>query len=60
MEFYIRELSDGKATLMTGDGLYLHTFRNLDSAKQACDDWYRKHASEITDIQDNDVSCSVM
>ncbi len=29
MEFHIRELPDGKATLMTSDGLHLFTFRNL-------------------------------
>jgi hypothetical protein len=50
MEFYIRELPDGQATLMTRDGLYLFTFRNLDSARQA---------GEITDMSDGDVSCSV-
>lgn len=62
MEFYIQELPNGKATLMTRDGLYLHTFRNLDSARQACDDWYRTHASEtseLIDMSDGDVSCSV-
>ena len=30
MEFYIQELPDGKATLMTRDRLYLFTFRNLN------------------------------
>lgn len=62
MEFYIRELPDGQATLMTRDGLYLFTFRNLDSARQACEDWYQLHgneAGEITDMSDGDVSCSV-
>ena len=33
MEFYIQELPDGKATLMTRDGLYLFTFRNLNLAR---------------------------
>ena len=62
MEFYIQELSDGKATLMTRDGLYLFTFRNLDSARQACEDWYKIHGnetSEITGMSDGGVSCSV-
>jgi len=62
MEFYIRELPDGKATLMTQDGLYLFTFRNLDSARQACADWYRVHgneADETTGMSDGDVSCSI-
>lgn len=62
MEFYIRELSDGKATLMTRDGLYLFTFRDLDSARKACEDWYRVHGNEtgeITGMRDGDVSCSV-
>jgi hypothetical protein len=62
MEFYIRELPDGKATLMTRDGLYMFTFRNLNSARQACEDWYRMHvneASERSEMRDDDVSCSV-
>ena len=62
MEFYIRELSDGKATLMTNDGLYLFTFRSLDSARQACEEWYRSHGNEtgeIASVSDGDVSCSV-
>ena len=62
MEFYIRELPDGQATLMTNDGLYLFTFRNLDSARQACEDWYRIHGNEmgeITGMNDGDVSCSI-
>ncbi len=62
MGFYIQELPDGKATLMTHDRLYLHTFRDLDSARQACTDWYREYAneaSEIIDMSDGDVSCSV-
>lgn len=62
MEFYIREMPNGTATLMTRDGLYLFTFRNLDSARQACEDWYRTHgheAGEITGISDGNVSCSV-
>ena len=62
MEFYIRELPDGKATLMTRDGLYLFTFRNLDSARQACEHWYRIHSNEVSEmgeIRENDVSCSV-
>jgi len=62
MEFYIREMPNGTATLMTRDGLYLFTFRNLDSARQACEDWYRTHGrepGEITGTSDGNVSCSV-
>ncbi len=62
MEFYIRELPDGKATLMTHDGLYLFTFQSLDSARQACEDWYQSHgneAGEIASMSDVGVSCSV-
>jgi len=62
MEFYIREMPDGTATLMTRDGLYLFTFRNLDSARRACEDWYRVHGretGEIARISDGNVSCSV-
>jgi len=62
MEFYIREMPDGTATLMTRDGLYLFTFRNLDSAQRACEDWYRVHGhepGETTSIDDGKVSCSV-
>ena len=62
MEFYIRELPDGTATLMTRDGLYLFTFRNLDSARLACEDWYRTHGhvtGEIAGLSDADVSSSV-
>ena len=62
MEFYIQELPDGKATLMTRDGLYLFTFRNLDSARRACEDWYRMHGNEVGEISrmsDGNVSCSV-
>jgi hypothetical protein len=63
MEFYIRELPDGKATLMTRDGLYLFTFRNLDTARQACEEWYRIHGNETAEsagMSDGDVSCSVV
>ena len=62
MDFFIRELPDGQATLMTRDGLYLFTFRNLASARQACVDWYRAHGNEtpeIAAVSDGDVSCSV-
>jgi len=62
MEFYIRELHDGKATLMTHDGLYLFTFQSLASARQACEDWYRVHgneAGEVDGMSCDDVSCSV-
>ncbi len=62
MEFYIRELPDGKATLMTQDGLYLFTFENVKSAREACVDWYRVHgneAGEIAGMNDGSVSCSV-
>jgi len=62
MEFYIRELPDGQATLMTRDGLYLFTFLNLDSARQACEDWYRIHGhvtGEPAGLSDGNVSCSV-
>ncbi|GMQ88400.1 MAG: hypothetical protein BMS9Abin08_1643 [Gammaproteobacteria bacterium] len=62
MEFYIREMPDGTATLMTRDGLYLFTFRNLDSARRACEDWYRMHGHEVGEIAavgDGGVSCSV-
>ncbi len=62
MEFYIRELTDGKAILMTQDGLYLFTFNNLKSAREACEDWYRVHgneAGEIAGMHDAGVSCSV-
>jgi len=62
MEFFIRELPDGKATLMTQDGLYLFTFRNLNRARKACEDWYRVHcdeAGEINGMRDGNVSCSV-
>ena len=30
MEFTIQQLPNGEATLMTGDGLYLFTFRDLE------------------------------
>jgi len=62
MEFYIQELPDGKATLMTRDGLYLFTFRNLNLARQACEDWYRMYGNEVGEISgmsDGNVSCSV-
>ncbi len=63
MEFYIQELPDGQATLMTRDGLYLFTFRNLESARQACTDWYRIHGhvnSVSSCLSDGNVSCSVI
>jgi len=62
MEFYIREMPNGTATLMTRDELYLFTFRDLDSARRACEDWYRIHGHEtreIDNINDGNVSCSV-
>jgi len=62
MEFYIRERPDGTATLMTRDGLYLFTFRDLDSARKACEEWYRVHGNEVGETSamcDGDVSCSV-
>ena len=58
MEFTIQQLPNGKATLMTGDGLYLFTFRDLESARQACENWYRINADETSD-KDGGVSCSV-
>lgn len=58
MEFTIQQLPNGKATLMTRDGLYLFTFRDLESARQACEDWYRKNVDEADD-SDGGVSCSV-
>lgn len=57
MEFTIQQLSDGKAALMTSDGLYLCTFRDLESARQACEDWYRRNADEAGET-DGGVSCS--
>ncbi|HHH43760.1 MAG TPA: hypothetical protein ENK49_06455 [Gammaproteobacteria bacterium] len=62
MEFYIQELPDGQATLMTRDGLYLFTFRSLALARQACADWYRVHghvSSVPSRLSDGNVSCSV-
>jgi len=62
MEFYIQELPDGKATLMTSDGLYLFTFQNVQSAREACEDWYRVHgneAGEMDSMNDGSVSGSV-
>jgi|GEM_PF-2298825 len=63
MDFYIRELPDGKATLMTRDGLYLFTFRDLKSARQACEDWYQLNGNEggwCYRDEDCGVSCSVV
>jgi len=58
MEFTIQELPDGKAALMTDDGLYLFTFRDLESARRACEEWYQRHANEAGET-DGGVSCSV-
>jgi hypothetical protein len=58
MEFTIHELPDGKATLMTSDGLYLFTFRDLETATKACEDWYHRHADEAVETGGG-VSCSV-
>lgn len=63
MDFYIRELPDGKAILMTRDGLYLFTFRDLESARLACEDWYQLNGNEaggVTGMNDCGVSCSVI
>ena len=61
MDFYIRELPDGKASLMTRDGLYLFTFRDLESARQACEDWYQLNGNEAGRVSGmNGVSCSVV
>jgi len=58
MEFTIQQLSNGQATLSTWDGLYLHTFRDLESARRACEDWYERNAAEAGEA-DSGVSCSV-
>ncbi len=58
MEFTIQQLPNGKATLMTRDGLYLFTFRDLESARRACEDWYERNANEAGEA-DCGVSCSV-
>lgn len=58
MEFTIEQLPNGRATLMTSDGLYLFTFLDLESARQACEDWYRSNADEVVET-DCGVSCSV-
>ena len=58
MEFTIHVLPDGKATLTTRDGMYLFTFRDVESATQACEDWYRKNADETVETGGG-VSCSV-
>lgn len=58
MEFTIQQLPDGKATLMTRDGLYLFTFRDLESARQACEDWYERNTDQSGE-SGSCVSCSV-
>ena len=40
MNFYIRELLDGSATLMTDNGVVLWTFCSVEDARQACREWY--------------------
>jgi len=47
---------------MTSDGLYLFTFQNVQSAREACEDWYRVHgneAGEMDSMNDGSVSGSV-
>ena len=58
MEFTIQQLPDGKAILMTCDGLYLFTFPDPESARRACEDWYERNADEAGETGSG-VSCSV-
>jgi hypothetical protein len=40
MSFYIREMPNKSAMLMTREGRRLFTFKSVESALQACRDWY--------------------
>ena len=41
MFFYIKEWTDGTATLMAKNGAVLWTFPSVSEAQQVCRDWYQ-------------------
>ena len=47
MFFYIKEWSDGTATLMTKTGAVLWTFYSVEDAQQVCRDWYQVHQEDV-------------
>jgi hypothetical protein len=47
MFFYIKEWSDGTATLMTKTGAVLWTFHSIEDAQQVCRDWYQVHQEDV-------------
>ena len=47
MSFYIRELPNKSAMLMTREGRLLFTFKDVDSALEACRDWYGIGAQHV-------------
>ncbi|MFQ5470150.1 MAG: hypothetical protein ACE5EH_07560 [Gammaproteobacteria bacterium] len=49
MSFYIKELDDGSAVLMTDNGYYLFKFHSIEAAIQACEDWYRRQKKQGTE-----------
>ena len=55
MVFYIKEWSDGHATLMADNGTVLWTFASVEEARNVCRDWYSAHEESLEvygDVQD--------
>ena len=60
MNFYIKELADGTAALITGSGSVIWTFHSLSDAQEACSDTQRVHIEYncVDDCYLQDPGCS--